>query len=313
MNNKMSSSRWYGRIIGLLLKIAKKNAITFTSQDEASFMNLLRQVWEVTNEIEKDVINKMIEKWNAQKKIENEQHTYFSQHEINDLIMKGTEDVNLVLRDYDGYEKLLENTDFYAEEMQRLAELKKKKRKQDIMYIIGVFAVLLSIYAYNNLPFFKEWKLYNKVMEDRMIISCNEYYREYPDGRHCEDVMFLELELTHKPFPVVLKYLNKFPNGKFQKEFNDMYDALWDKEIEKYENRDKTNEDIQSVHYIKAMLQHMKKHRINTILLDIKPHIELKDYTEYDETVRSLMEILHTNKTLPLKKNMVSLKETETR
>jgi hypothetical protein len=57
------------------------------------------------------------------------------------------------------------------------------------------------------------------------------------------------------------------------------------------------------------MLQYMKQNRINTIKVMVNPTIELKDYTEYDENVRLFIETFSHNDALPVKGNVISIKE----
>ena len=308
MNTIFLSHRWNGRLVGLLMKIAKKNGISFKTQEEATFMNLYLRVWEVAGEKEKEVIGKLMVKMSELKKVEDETQLVISKQEESDLFMKGTEDVALVSRDYEDYTKLLDETDFYAEELERLENEKLKNQKQNRIVWGCVVAVLLAIVVY-NLPFFKEWRFYNEVVEARQTYKCHEYYDEYPTGRHYEDVMYLEVTISDKPIVVLREYLKKFPQGKYLDTMSEKYDELWDEEIAKYERRDKTKESPEAVRYMTAMLQHMKRHRINTVLLDVTSNVILKDYEEYDETIRKILELFQSDKSLSLKDNMVSLKK----
>lgn len=308
MNNQFSSSRWYGRLLGMLLNIASKKGVRFASREEMTLLNLFVKVAEVSNENDKTCISQLMKIWSEEKKYEEENGIKYSAAEEKELQDKGVREANIVLKAYGDSKRLLDEQDFCAEEERWLAEAKRKRDKRNKKILRGIAAVILILVVY-NLPFFKEWRFYNDVVDDRTVSRCNDYYREYSDGRHYEEVMSLELELTDNPFPVVMRYLKRFPNGKYQDEFNEKCDELWDEEIAKYKNRDKTNDNPESVRYMEAMLQHMKKHRINTVLLEIKPHVGLKDYEEYDEKIRNFMELLYSNKGLPLKENMVSLKE----
>lgn len=308
MEEQYYSPRWYGRLVGVLLNVASTRGIKFASQEEMTFMNLYIKVLEVARYDEKKCINDLMAIWGEKKKAEEEAHIIISKAKDGELQNRGINEASLVLRKFGSYQKLVEEIDFYAEEEQRLKEEKEKINKRNRKIGVCIIAIILFIVIY-NLPFFKEWRCYNEVVDARQITYCHEYYSEYPNGRHYEDVMFLEMELSNKPIVVATKYLKKFPNGKYKDIFNEKCNALWDEEIEKYENRDKSNENPNAVRFMKEMLQQMKKYRVNTVLLDIKPNINLKDYKDYDESIRSVLEFFYKGESLPLKENIVSLKE----
>lgn len=308
MEEQFYSPRWYGRLLGVLLNVASTRGVQFASREEMTFINLFIKATEVARYDEKECINQLMSIWGEKKKNEEEAHIVISKEKDGELQTRGINEASLVLRKYGSYQKLVEETDYYAEEEQRIKEEKRKKNKRNKIVGGCIVAFILFVVVY-NLPFFKEMRFYNEVVDTHMISSCHEYYSEYPNGRHYEDVMSLEMELTNKPIVVAMKYLKKFPNGKYKDEFNEKCDALWDEEIEKYEKRDKSNENPKAVRFMKEMLQQMKKYRINTVLLDVIPNINLKDYEDYDESIRFMIELLFKGESLPLKGNIVSLKE----
>lgn len=173
-----------------------------------------------------------------------------------------------------------------------------------VFLIIIVIVLAFIIY---NLPYFKEMRAYNKVVEERNIVECEYYISEYPDGRHLDDVFYIKVTLLKDDMPTIVEYLNKFPNGKHSDEVNELCDKLWDEEIEKYNLRDKSLESESAVIYMSEMLNYMKTNRVNTILVDVKSTIELKDYEEYDSSVRGLLEIFNDDK-MSISDGMISLK-----
>lgn len=182
-----------------------------------------------------------------------------------------------------------------------------KKAKGGIIVAVVVVAGAVAIY---NLPYFKEKRLYDEVLKERTIYKCNEYYEEYPSGRFYEDVMMLEVELTPTPLHLVVRYMKEFPNGKYLAKMREMYDGMWAVEFDKYENRDKTGESPEAVKFMTEMLRHMKDNMVNTVYLKVNPTISLKDYAEYDEEIRMLLELFYANEKLPLKnENIISLKD----
>lgn len=308
MEQNFSSPRWYGRLLGLLLNLARMKGITFDKSENLTLQALYIKVFDSATRKEKEIINELLQRWGEQKKYEEANHISISESDDNKYQQQGLYDVTVILRKNESIDNLLEKTDFYVEEEQRIAEQKKKQAKKRRILWGFIAAVIVAIVIY-NLPYFQELRFYNDIVEAQNPYRCQDYYDEYPEGRHYEDVMLLEINLSVNPVKPMVAYLKKFPKGKYAIEIDDRYNALWDEEIAKYENRDKTKESPEAVRYMTEMLRHMKRHRINTIRLNINPTVNLKDYEEYDESVRFILELVTSKEALPLKKNIVSLKE----
>lgn len=187
---------------------------------------------------------------------------------------------------------------------ENLAAAKKKKRW--IAY--GVVAVIAAIIIY-NLPYFKEMRTYDDVVDTNTINACATYLEEYPEGRHADDVLYLKTKLGGWQMNGIVEYLQKYPEGKYSAELNKLCDDMWDNEIAKYEQRDKTGYSVDAVNYMSEMLRYMKEHRINKLVVNVNPTLQLKDYTEYSQDVRDFMESENEDPSKPLASYMVSLKE----
>lgn len=180
--------------------------------------------------------------------------------------------------------------------------------KKEIKWLVAVVIVIAGAIAVYNLPYFKEKRLYNEIVEGKDVSKCEEYYFKYPSGRYYEDVMRFEVEQTWKPVEIIVRYLKKFPQGKYIDKMQEMYDGLWAVEFDKYEKRDKTGESSEAVRFMTDMLHYMKDNMVNTVYLKLNPNISLKDYIEYDERIREFLELLFADEKLPLKEeNIVSL------
>ena len=308
MEQNFSSSRWYGRLLGLLLNLASMKGITLDKGENQTLQTLYIKVFNLATRKEKEVINELLRKWSEAKQNEETNHISISEFDDNKYQQQGLYDVTVILRKNESIDNLLERTDFYVEEQQRIAEQKKRQaKKQCILW--GIIATIIIAIIIYNLPYFQELRFYNDIVEAQNPYRCQDYYEEYPEGRHYEDVMLLEINLSANPVKPMVAYLKKYPKGKYAIEVDNRYNALWDAEIAKYENRDKTKESPEAVRYMIEVLRHMKQHRINTICLNINPTVNLKDYEEYDENVRFILELVTSKEALPLKGNIVSLKE----
>ncbi len=174
-------------------------------------------------------------------------------------------------------------------------------------WTIGVLAVIVVALAICNLPYFEEMRAFSKVEDEKSYELCEWYISKYPDGRHLDDVLYIEIQILENDMPTIYEYLTKFPNGAHASEVNSLCDKLWDAEISKYNKRDKSNESPAAVKYMSEMLQYMKTHRINTILVDVNSTLKLKDYDEYDSDVRKLLEAINDN-AMSIEDGMISLK-----
>lgn len=195
---------------------------------------------------------------------------------------------------------------------QQKEEERRKSRKQIKIVAIVIAFIILSIGVY-NLPYFKEMRAYDKVIESNTIEACGEYMNEYPEGRHAEDVMYLKAQLDDFQMRYMVDYLEMFPKGVYSDELNKKCDKIWDDEIAKYEARDKKNDNPQAVAYFTEMLKYMKSHRVNEIIVNVNPKIELTDWSEYTQNARDFLEMLNKNSTKSLDQYMVSLKDNFTK
>ena len=167
----------------------------------------------------------------------------------------------------------------------------------------------------------KEIIAFDKVKEEKDSYTCDWYAEVCPKGKRLEEVRYLKIEYSKKItlghitlghtndlLVAINEYLHDFPNGKYSGEVNSTCDSLWDAEIMRYNSRDKKRESATAVKFMSEMLLYMKKNRINSILVDVSSHLQLKDYEEYDSRVREYLESTNDNKALSLSAGMISLK-----
>lgn len=294
-NEKLPSARWFGRIVGALMIVAKKNNHRLGSLRDVTVLDLYIRVQEVAAEGEKELINQLMAKYSEKKK-EEEKDLEDSESQRQQRI--GNQEAELLYR-RGKFSDLIQEIDYNAQENQAA-------RKKILMWIIPIAVIILSVVVY-NLPYFKEMRFYNEVVKERELYKCMDYINMYPDGKHLEEVVFLKVDLTKK-MGNIMEYLDAYPVGKYADKVNALCDSLWDNEIAKYAMRDKTGEAADAIKYMEEMLKYMKQNRINNIKIDIESKINLKDYSTYDERARKLLEI-NTDSNLPLAQHMISLKD----
>lgn len=158
---------------------------------------------------------------------------------------------------------------------------------------------------------------YRNVMLNASDETCiMDYIRKFPNGAHLEEVKRLYEDVIYHKIMAngyrmadVMAYLNKFPEGSYANDVNRICDSIWDSEIAKYHSKSKAKGTQKAVKYFDAMLEYMKQHRVNVLSFTTKSKISLKDYSEYDEGIRELVELFYSRDILPISGNVVSIKK----
>lgn len=306
MNNSFPSHRWFGRLIGVLLSIAKRKNVRFDSQQKVTFLDLYIKSITVATEKEKKIINQLRDNWERTQKEETAQSVVISNADA--CQEKGRLEASYVWRDTSSYEGLLDDVDYYELEQKRIQLIQQKKQKRKRITYLAIAAVILAMFIY-NLPICKEFRAYKEVVREGTVFECEWYYSLYPNGRHYGEVLYIESTISDSPIKPITTYLSRYPDGKYAEVLNERYNALWDEQIAIYKNRDKSGDDPSAVAFMEALLYHMKTNRINTILMNLQPEVSLKDYGEYDESIRMALEESFQGESLSLKGNIVSLKD----
>lgn len=325
MGNEFQSPRWHGRLMGLVIKIARKRGVYFYEGQEVTFFDLFIAVAKKASDEEMDVINSLMKKASDLAKEEEAQGTSISQEEHDRLHDIGMQEAFAICNRGLPIDDLATDKDIMAEEKVRRMDDEKKraeeekiraeKNRKSVITVCSIMgAIILTLIIY-NLPYFKELRFYNEVVESGDTYKINKYYRIYPHGRHYEDVMAYELQLSEKgkgekPIHVLTRYLHKFPDGKYSQKFNAQCDSLWDNEIAKYQQRDKSHESPDAVKYMTEMLHYMKTKRVNSVNFKINPSVTLKDYDEYSEDAKLILRLFSRANNVEFdQEKILSLKE----
>lgn len=163
------------------------------------------------------------------------------------------------------------------------------KDKTNIYIGSGVVLVIILLSAY--FFYFKEYFAYQKVVSDKMVSSCENYYRNYPNGRYTEDVKFLELEIDTK-ITKVRTFLNEYKESKYYSKAIAMKDNLWKSEIEKYEQSIKNNQnaDTKSIQFFIGLLTYMKNNNESNIKVKFTQDVALNDWKDYSNDIRERLD-----------------------
>lgn len=219
----------------------------------------------------------------------------------------GAMDANLVFRKYPGdyASHLLEQRDFVAEEEEALRK-SKAERKRNILLVFGCLAVLVLGIVIYNLPYFAEKRAYGRVEKAyeqkndyEFRQQANEYAKDYPDGRHIDDVLWLVVASdrgSNKPIKILESaenYLTLRPEGTYAARAKAVYDSVWNSEIANYDRiADERGSDAGAT-FVRSMLCYMRDNRVHTVSVTGVPTLDLKEYSEYPANIRALLEALY--------------------
>ncbi len=208
--------------------------------------------------------------------------------------------------------------------------------------IIGICVIVVALFFL--IPFIKEYNFYKKFMESDSWVTSRSYLEEYPDGRyvkeatqrleelsyqdvkklrtetsctyydencpdgkHKEEVAYIRIGCSSDPWRDINAYIEKYPKGEFMDSVRVEYEKVWDKEIAKY-NNNKGKLSASARKFMDEMMDYMKYNMVNTICVEVNSTLRLKDYKEYPQEVRALLEMLNDN-SLNIEENMIPLKE----
>ncbi|MGN0316565.1 MAG: hypothetical protein ACI4E1_01380 [Lachnospira sp.] len=304
----ISSPRWKGRLENYLVRLIQKYRLYYSKSEDITLISMISRVKSAASSSEQSVIDTILNKYSDALSHEKDSNITYSDEETKAQIGLGYTDVdaaNVIMGDYD---YVIQDKDFAAMLQQHIEEQKKRKKKKAAIVLAIIGAIILAFVVF-NLPFVKEIRAYNRIKDYPAEYSCKQYYEDFPDGKHTEDVLYLEESVSSSPITVICRYLRNFPQGKYSDVMRHRCDSLWDEQISHYEALDKSTLTPNAQKYMHALLQYMKKHFVTTIKLEIESELELKDYTEYDKSIRDRMERFYDNPLLPLKENMVSIKK----
>ncbi|MBR4564111.1 MAG: hypothetical protein IKO26_06650 [Paludibacteraceae bacterium] len=261
------------------------------------------QALNYATEAEKQVIRQLSDAIKSKPDIEDER----------DSMLGALEGKQVIYHKLDPY-LLLENKDVQSSSKNKNEYISSMEKPTKSKYILlgCIAAIIIAIIVY-NLPICQEYRDYKKVENTTSVYeyieACDTYLEKYhTKGRHSGDVMYLKVQRTKYDVPVMADYLRSYPDHKHHEEVKQKYNARWDGEIAKYESRDSTKEDKEAVTYMTAMLKYMRDHYCNDVLVGVDLQTNLKEYTEYDEKVRLLLELLNSDP-MKIEDGMVSIKD----
>jgi len=176
-------------------------------------------------------------------------------------------------------------------------------------WVLIIFASL-ALFYFN---FLNEYLAYKDVLRKNTIDQCNEYYSGFPDGRHIEDVMFIEVKLTDN-ITVVRDFMSKYSKSKYYNEAQKVKDKLWQGQIDNYEfnilrlDSSIRNKNEKSINFFRELLKYMKKFDRSVIYIKLNSSQNLKELDEYNSEIVQKLKLYFSKESHSLEDNLLPLK-----
>ncbi len=136
---------------------------------------------------------------------------------------------------------------------------------------------------------------YKKVMTDRTPSSWKKYFSDFPNGRHLEDVKYVQVDVCRN-IVVVRDFLIDYPTGEYSILISALKDSLWDLEITKYEKKLSIQEgNKDALIFFNSLLEHMKDKNLSDISVKFTKSLDLKNYEDYNQNVIHFCDSLYGN------------------
>lgn len=232
----------------------------------------------------------------------------------------GQEEADYIFDRYPGeYSKhLLQPTDFMSEREEYLEQLqaereaaemeRKRKRKRIIIICLSCVAALAAFIVIYNLPYFAEGRAFDKVEKASQMkssfdlgLAVDDYKQKYPDGKHIDEVLWLHVSgcnaahATVETLNAAEYYISNSNGGVYKARCGEIYDSIWNAEIARYKIAASSKGQTDGVSFVTGMLEYMRDNKIRVISFTGIPELKLKEYAEYPENMRRLLESLPGN------------------
>lgn len=300
--NAIDPYRMLGRIDYAISFLMGKYNLVLGEEQQPSWKNLLFALSTKVNDYDKLFCVRMA--FASEKYLKETEETTLNQLEADLQKNQGMKEAEFIFQNYaDNYaDKVLEEKDFIPE-IEEGERRKRREARRNAFLVISIVAVIVAGFVIYNLPYFAEQRAYEKV-EDAfnqglyasMDIAVEDYIARYPDGKHISDVMYMPVRVAKEEGDVITildavdEYLQADPKGKYAKECREISNGIWQKEISKYEEKAASSASEKGAKFVVDMLRYMRDNNVRTIQVVGIPHLDLKEYSEYDPIVREVLE-----------------------
>lgn len=173
------------------------------------------------------------------------------------------------------------------------------EKGKKISLIVLVITLFIAFYHL----FLADFMAYQRVKTQRTMKACDDYIAKYYDGYYLEDVRFLAVDIS-RSFVKLREFKSTYPESEYMQQINEINNSIWAQESDRYLSQISKLSNPQAVDYFKALLDYLNKHDIYTVTIGILSDVSLKDFDEYDNSIRQLFEKVYEH---PVEVNMKPL------
>jgi hypothetical protein len=147
-----------------------------------------------------------------------------------------------------------------------------------------------------------ENEAYSRVVSDSSSSDIDNYYIFCQEGKHMQDVLFIDLYLS-RSIKKAKDFLANYPNSPYREKVAAKIDQLWDDEIKLYEKKVLTYRsgvNVKSVKFFRDLLKYMKENQLTTFYIRFYKNTKIKDYKEYPVESRNICKFFYALETKDL-------------
>lgn len=210
----------------------------------------------------------------------------------------------------DIFTKLAEDTDYvalYNMELEQIKQRRRQKRKRFFKILAPIVVLIVLGISIYNLPYFAEKRAYARTLESPSMEAFACYIDKYDNHEHLPDVLYrYGVYLLHgddifscdkarerQCIEALDSLIKVFPDYELSKRANVTIDSIWDNELSRYTERNPNIQSSKSLSAMYEMLQYMKQNKIYDIRLNVKSDVDLKEYSDFPQEVRSFLEFMY--------------------
>lgn len=218
----------------------------------------------------------------------------------------GRRELPIIMKRFPGnyIEHIFDDVDIYEGHMKQVANKRRENRRTFIVaaILVVILAAILVIY---NLPTFAEERAFERVKTAyendqyyETISLSKEYIDAYPDGKHFDEIQYLRVlavqrhESAIATIQLIDTILSEQPHGVYTPRFTELYNKIWDEQIEKFNKQTAHAKSPQARQFFLEMLKYMRDNHINRVTIEPDPTLNFKEFTQYPLSTQNLIEAI---------------------
>ena len=313
--SEISANRFEGRAAELLNRLMKKYSLS-ASNPGADILGLVASLSQMVKGVDQNACIKLALAIDAARKSGN--RSGMSTHDQ----LTGREEAAYIMEtypsNYDNY--IARDFDFMPACRRHNAEKAASRKRKFIILGVVIALICIGVGVY-NLPYFKEKRAYTEACETmektyNIPVAIGHYKYLFPEGKHLEDLYALAIAKfaatddggESDGLECAREYLADFPDGQYTAEADNLYNQVWEAALQSFNSNLGPSASPQAKAYMKALLEYLRDNRLNLVAVNVKAENRVKEYYEYDHSVRMLLEAMPDDSGVRLPDDMLPAK-----